>query len=273
MLPSRAINPAPDRSDDMLADQKNAPAAARRLPNRKAALDALYNDISAKSMFPFWATSTDVAHDEIKQLMGTQKAVPHLLELQGRHRADSVPRGRAGHHGRFRAPLADPGQSRAVAAARHREHDVHRLSAQRRQRGDAAAPALAQRDPLRLDRQGQFHRRRRRGHHLRAGRHGAHPGRHLAQPRQCRQRAGGQSLGARPAAGRDPQRGLFRARLYRDGRRQAGQEEAADRDRAVRLLRPRLRPRRPQAALPPASPRRRVLLADVRLPLGARCRN
>src|SRR6266508_3050837 len=51
--------------------------AARRLPNREAALEALYSDISAKSMFPFWATSTDVANDESKQLMGTQKAVPH----------------------------------------------------------------------------------------------------------------------------------------------------------------------------------------------------
>src|SRR5207249_3449899 len=51
--------------------------AARRLPNREAALESLYSDISAKSMFPFWASSTDVAHDEIKQLMGTQKAVPH----------------------------------------------------------------------------------------------------------------------------------------------------------------------------------------------------
>ena len=46
--------------------------AAHRLPNREAALEALYSDISAKNMFPFWATSTDVAHDEIKQLMGTQ---------------------------------------------------------------------------------------------------------------------------------------------------------------------------------------------------------
>src|SRR6266540_3953927 len=64
----------------MLAGQKNA--SARRLPNRKAALDALYNDISAKSMFPFWATSTDVAHDEIKQLMGTPKAVPHRWSYQ-----------------------------------------------------------------------------------------------------------------------------------------------------------------------------------------------
>ena len=52
-------------------------SAARRLPNREAALAALYGDISAKHMFPFWATST-VAHDEIRQLMGTQKAVPHV---------------------------------------------------------------------------------------------------------------------------------------------------------------------------------------------------
>src|ERR1700756_3729683 len=51
--------------------------AAHRLPNRDAALAALYGDISAKNMFPFWATSTDVDHDEIKQLMGTQRAVPH----------------------------------------------------------------------------------------------------------------------------------------------------------------------------------------------------
>src|SRR5262249_62204473 len=61
----------------MLAGKSGA-AGARRLPNREAALERLYSDISAKNMFPFWATSTDVAHDEIKQLMGTQKAVPHL---------------------------------------------------------------------------------------------------------------------------------------------------------------------------------------------------
>ena len=40
-----------------------------RLPNRDAALKALYTDIAAKNMFPFWATSADVANDEIKQLM------------------------------------------------------------------------------------------------------------------------------------------------------------------------------------------------------------
>ena len=50
----------------MSAVKSNASSAARRLPNREAALDSLYNDISAKNMFPFWATSTDVAHDEIK---------------------------------------------------------------------------------------------------------------------------------------------------------------------------------------------------------------
>ena len=45
-----------------------------RLPNRDAALKALYDDISAKNMFPFWATSADVDHDEIKQLMGDRAA-------------------------------------------------------------------------------------------------------------------------------------------------------------------------------------------------------
>ena len=49
-----------------------------RLPNRDAALKALYTDISAKNMFPFWATSADVANDEIKQLMATARAVPFL---------------------------------------------------------------------------------------------------------------------------------------------------------------------------------------------------
>jgi len=62
----------------MSASKLGASSAARRLPNREAAIAALYGDISAKHMFPFWATSTDVAHDEIRQLMGTQKAVPHV---------------------------------------------------------------------------------------------------------------------------------------------------------------------------------------------------
>lgn len=49
-----------------------------RLPNRDAALKALYDDVSAKKMFPFWATSTEVEHDEVKQLLATPRAVPYL---------------------------------------------------------------------------------------------------------------------------------------------------------------------------------------------------
>ena len=55
-----------------------APKSEPLRANRAAALKSLYDDINARSMFPFWATSTDVEHDEIKQLMGTQRAVPHL---------------------------------------------------------------------------------------------------------------------------------------------------------------------------------------------------
>ena len=49
-----------------------------RLPNRDAALKALYDDVFAKKMFPFWATSTEVEHDEVKQLLATQRAIPYL---------------------------------------------------------------------------------------------------------------------------------------------------------------------------------------------------
>jgi gentisate 1,2-dioxygenase len=54
------------------------PGNVHRLPNRDVALKALYDDVSAKHMFPFWATSTDVEHDEVKQLLATPKAVPYL---------------------------------------------------------------------------------------------------------------------------------------------------------------------------------------------------
>ncbi|MEW5421703.1 cupin domain-containing protein [Amorphus sp. 3PC139-8] len=46
--------------------------------NREAALTGLYDDIHKGNMFPFWATSADVAHDEVKQLMATTKAVPYV---------------------------------------------------------------------------------------------------------------------------------------------------------------------------------------------------
>jgi gentisate 1,2-dioxygenase len=52
--------------------------SVHRLPNRDAALQALYDDVASKHMFPFWATSTDVEHDEVKQLLATPKAVPYL---------------------------------------------------------------------------------------------------------------------------------------------------------------------------------------------------
>jgi gentisate 1,2-dioxygenase len=60
----------------------NPPANVHRLPNRDAALKALYDDISAKSMFPFWAQSSDVTNDEIKQLMGGKKAVPYVWSCE-----------------------------------------------------------------------------------------------------------------------------------------------------------------------------------------------
>jgi gentisate 1,2-dioxygenase len=46
--------------------------------NRDAALKGLYDDIHAGNMFPFWATSTSVDHDEVRQLMATSKAVPFV---------------------------------------------------------------------------------------------------------------------------------------------------------------------------------------------------
>lgn len=46
--------------------------------NSKAALDALYQDVADKHLFPFWATTKDVQHDEVRQLLGSRKAVPYL---------------------------------------------------------------------------------------------------------------------------------------------------------------------------------------------------
>ena len=54
------------------------PSNVHRLPNHDIALKALYDDVYAKHMFPFWATSTDVEHDEVKQLLASAKAVPYL---------------------------------------------------------------------------------------------------------------------------------------------------------------------------------------------------
>jgi gentisate 1,2-dioxygenase len=60
---------------------------ANRGNDREAALKSLYDDVSAKHMFPFWATTTEVAHDEVRQLMASRKAVPHCW----RYRTDIEP--------------------------------------------------------------------------------------------------------------------------------------------------------------------------------------
>jgi gentisate 1,2-dioxygenase len=46
--------------------------------NREAALRSLYADLHKHNLFPFWAKASDVEHDEVRQLMATQKAVPFL---------------------------------------------------------------------------------------------------------------------------------------------------------------------------------------------------
>ena len=51
--------------------------------DREAALKSLYDDVHGASMFPFWATTTDVDHDEVRQLMAVSKAVPHVWDYDG----------------------------------------------------------------------------------------------------------------------------------------------------------------------------------------------
>ena len=49
---------------------------------QEAALAALYDDVHRSHMFPFWATTTEVAHDEIRQLVGGRGALPHLWRYE-----------------------------------------------------------------------------------------------------------------------------------------------------------------------------------------------
>jgi gentisate 1,2-dioxygenase len=53
-------------------------SAATRFSNRDAALKTLYADVAAKHMFPYWATTKEVANDEDRQLLAVPKAVPFL---------------------------------------------------------------------------------------------------------------------------------------------------------------------------------------------------
>jgi len=43
---------------------------------KEAALRDMYAEISSRNMFPFWAKSSDVEHDEIRQLMNGPKPIP-----------------------------------------------------------------------------------------------------------------------------------------------------------------------------------------------------
>jgi gentisate 1,2-dioxygenase len=45
-------------------------------PAKEAALRDMYDEIAARNMFPFWAKSSDVEHDDIRQLMNGPKPVP-----------------------------------------------------------------------------------------------------------------------------------------------------------------------------------------------------
>ena len=58
-----------------MSSENSAPAVDGNL---EAALKDLYDAVSKGNMFPFWATSTTVDHDEVRQLMNTAKAVPYV---------------------------------------------------------------------------------------------------------------------------------------------------------------------------------------------------
>lgn len=53
-------------------------SSVTRLPNREIALKGLYEDVAAKHMFPYWATTKEVANDEDRQLLAAPKAIPFL---------------------------------------------------------------------------------------------------------------------------------------------------------------------------------------------------
>lgn len=50
--------------------------------NLEETLKQLYDDVHANHLFPFWATTTSVEHDEVRQLMATQKAVPFVWSYE-----------------------------------------------------------------------------------------------------------------------------------------------------------------------------------------------
>ncbi len=56
----------------------DAPVKDATASNKEAALKSMYDSISSKNMFPFWATTDDVTNHEVRQLMATKHAVPYL---------------------------------------------------------------------------------------------------------------------------------------------------------------------------------------------------
>ena len=64
------------------AGMSEAQPAGTETGAREAALAALYDDVHRSHMFPFWATTTEVAHDEIRQLVGGRSALPHLWRYE-----------------------------------------------------------------------------------------------------------------------------------------------------------------------------------------------
>ena len=46
--------------------------------NRETALAGLYDDVHKAHLFPFWATTGEVRHDEIRQLMASPRALPFV---------------------------------------------------------------------------------------------------------------------------------------------------------------------------------------------------
>lgn len=58
----------------------SSPSAA--WANKEDELRQMYQSINDKYLFPFWARSSDVEHDEIRQLMAGPKAVPFLWSYQ-----------------------------------------------------------------------------------------------------------------------------------------------------------------------------------------------
>src|ERR1043166_3272201 len=53
-------------------------AAEAALSTKDAGPKALYDDLHRKHIFPFWATTTAVEHDEVRQLLAAKKARPYL---------------------------------------------------------------------------------------------------------------------------------------------------------------------------------------------------